>query len=210
MTIVENNTRTVNVTGGVDTHAEFHVAAAIDANGGVLGLETFETTTGGHRGLVRWLASFGVIDKIGVEGTGSYGAGLARHLTAKGITVIEVDRPNRQARHRKGKSDAIDAIAAARAVLTGTATGHPKSRDGNIEAIRVLSVARRSGANEWIQILNQMRHLCFTAPEEIRRTRTTRDMITPPKPVDRFPRIRAGPRNDLTRHCLRATFCVAL
>ena len=169
MTIVENNTRTVNVTGGVDTHAEFHVVAAVDANGGVLGLETFETTTGGYRRLVRWLGGFGVIDKIGVEGTGSYGAGLARHLAAKGITVIEVDRPNRQARHRAGKSDAIDAIAAARAVLTGTATGQPKSRDGNIEAIRVLSVARRSGANEWIQILNQMRHLCFTAPEEIRR-----------------------------------------
>ena len=123
MTIVENNTQTVNVIGGVDTHAEFHVAAAVDANGGVLGVETFETTTGGHRGLVRWLGGFGVIDKIGVEGTGSYGAGLARHLAAKGITVIEVDRPNRQARHRAGKSGAIDAIAAARAVLTGTATG---------------------------------------------------------------------------------------
>ncbi len=124
MTIVENNTCTVNVTGGVDTHAEFHVVAAVDANGGVLGLETFETKTGGHRRLVRWPAGFGVIDKIGVEGTGPYGAGLARHLSAKGITVIEVARPNREARHHRAKSDAIDAIAAARAVLTGTA-GHP-------------------------------------------------------------------------------------
>jgi transposase len=154
---------------GIDTHADFHVAAAIDHNGGVLGVETFDTTTAGHRCLVRWLAGFGVLDKIGVEGTGSYGAGIARHLTAKAITVIEVDRPNRQARHRAGKSDAVDAIVAARAVLTGTATGTPKSRDGNIEAIRVLCVARRSGSSEWIQIINQMRHLCFTAPEEIRR-----------------------------------------
>jgi transposase len=169
MTIAETTSRAMTVTGGIDTHADFHVAAAIDHNGGVLGVETFDTTTAGHRCLVRWLAGFGVIDKIGVEGTGSYGAGIARHLTGKGLTVIEVDRPNRQARHRAHKSDAVDAIAAARAVLTGTATGTPKSRDGNIEAIRVLCVARRSGSSEWIQIINQMRHLCFTAPEEIRR-----------------------------------------
>ena len=170
MTIVETTqTRTLVVTAGIDTHANFHVAATIDHNGGVLGVETFDTTTGGHRSLVRWLAAFGVIDKVGVEGTGSYGAEIARHLTGKGIMVVEVDRPNRQARHRAGKSDAVDAIAAARAALTGTATGTPKTRDGSIEAIRVLSVARRSGASEWIQIVNQMRHLCFTAPEEIRR-----------------------------------------
>ncbi len=170
MTIVENTgTRSLIITAGIDTHADFHVAAAIDHNGGVLGVETFTTTTGGHRDLVRWLIGFGVIDKIGVEGTGSYGAGIARHLTGKGINLVEVDRPNRQARHRAGKSDAVDAIAAARAALTGTATGTPKTRDGNIEAIRVLSVARRSGASEWIQIINQIRHLCFTGPEEIRR-----------------------------------------
>ncbi len=170
MTIVENTgTRTHSITAGIDTHADFHVAAAIDHNGGLLGVETFHTTTGGHRDLVRWLAGFGPVDKIGVEGTGSYGAGIARHLTGKGITVVEVDRPNRQARHRAGKSDAVDAISAARAALSGTATGTPKSRDGNIEAIRVLTVARRSAASEWIAIINQIRHVCFTAPEEIRR-----------------------------------------
>ena len=165
MTIVEN--RTVTVTGGVDTHLDFHVAAAIDSNGGVLGVETFDTTTGGYRNLVRWLAGFGTISLVGVEGTGSYGAGLTRHLTGKGIRVVEVDRPNRQARHRAGKTDAIDAISAARAALTGTATGVPKSRTGNIEAIRVLTIARRSAANEWIAILNQIRHVTFTAPDEI-------------------------------------------
>jgi len=170
MTIVENtHTRTHTITAGIDTHADFHVAAAIDHNGGLLGVETFTTTTGGHRDMVAWLAGFGAIDKIGVEGTGSYGAGIARHLTGKGITVVEVDRPNRQARHRAGKSDAVDAIAAARAALSGTAIGIPKTRDGNIEAIRVLTVARRSAASEWIAIINQIRHVCFTAPEEIRR-----------------------------------------
>jgi transposase len=98
MTIVENTgTGMLMITGGIDTHADFHVAPAIDHNGGVLGVETFTTTAGGHRELVRWLAGFGVIDKIGVEGTGSYGAGIARHLTGKGVVVIEVDRPNRQA-----------------------------------------------------------------------------------------------------------------
>ncbi len=166
MTIVEN--RTITVTGGIDTHLDFHVAAAVDSNGGVLGVETFDTTTGGYRQLVAWFAGFGTISLVGVEGTGSYGAGVARHLTGKGIRVVEVDRPNRQARHRAGKTDAIDAIAAARAALTGTATGVPKSRTGNIEAIRVLTVACRSAANEWIAVVSQIRHVTFTAPDEIR------------------------------------------
>ena len=166
MTIVENHL--LSVTGGIDTHRDFHVAAAVDPNGGLLGVETFDTTTGGYRRLVAWLAAFGDIDLIGVEGTGSYGAGIARHLAGKGIRVVEVDRPNRQARHRAGKTDAVDAIAAARAALSGTATGVPKTRTGPIEAIRVLTVARRSAASEWTAILNQMRHICFTAPDELR------------------------------------------
>ena len=166
MTIVENHL--LSVTGGIDTHRDFHVAAAVDPNGGLLGVETFDTTTGGYRRLVAWLAGFGDIDLIGVEGTGSYGAGIARHLGGKGIRIVEVDRPNRQARHRAGKTDAVDAIAAARAALSGTATGVAKTRTGPIEAIRVLTVARRSAAGEWTAILNQMRHLCFTAPDELR------------------------------------------
>lgn len=169
MTIVENtHPSTLVVTAGIDTHADFHVAAAVDHNGGVLGVEMFDTTISGYRSLLCWLSDFGPVDKVGVEGTGSYGAGICRHLRTEGVPVIEVDRPDRQARHRTGKSDAVDAIAAARAVLSGTAAGTPKSRDGNIEAIRVLSVARRSASSEWIQVVNQMRHLCFTAPDEIR------------------------------------------
>ncbi len=166
MTIVENHLLTV--TGGIDTHLDFHVAAAVDSNGGVLGVETFDTTAVGYRRLVAWLAGFGTISLVGVEGTGSYGAGVTRHLTDKAIQVVEVDRPNRQARHRAGKTDAIDAIAAARAALSGTATGTPKSRNGNIEAIRVLTIARRSAANEWIAVVSQIRHVTFTAPDDIR------------------------------------------
>ncbi len=102
MTIVENRTL---ITGGVDTHLNFHVAAAIDANGGTLGIETFPVGRRHYDELLSWLVGFGEIDKIGVEGTGSYGAGLARHLRQADISVVEVDRPNRQMRSRQGKSD---------------------------------------------------------------------------------------------------------
>ncbi|MBG7606070.1 MAG: transposase [Actinobacteria bacterium] len=165
MTIVENQTQ---ITGGVDTHLDFHVAAAVDINGGVLGVETFPTRGSGYARLVTWLQEFGRIEQVGVEGTGSYGIGVARHLRSEGIAVVEVDRPNRQARHRHGKSDDVDAIAAARAALTKTATGQAKHRDGNVEAIRVLMVARRSAVDERIAILNQIRHLVICAPDDIR------------------------------------------
>ena len=165
MTIVET---TRPVTGGVDTHADVHVAAAVDANGGVLGVESFATTPAGYVQLHGWLSGFGAVDRVGVEGTGAYGAGLARHLRGEGLVVIEVDRPNRQLRRRQGKSDAIDAIEAARAALSGRASGIAKSADGDVEAIRALLVARRSGRDVRIKYLNQIRHLGFTAPDELR------------------------------------------
>ena len=115
-----------------------------------------------------WLAGFGTVDRVGVEGTGAYGAGLARHLRGEGLVVIEVDRPNRQERRRNGKSDELDAIEAARAALSGRASGIAKSADGDVEAIRALLVARRSGRNVRIKYLNQIRHLGFTAPDELR------------------------------------------
>ena len=130
------------VTGGVDTHLDNHVAAALDARGGVLGTATFPTTTAGYRRLLAWLASFGPVGRVGVEGTGSYGTALARYLTGQGVTVIEVARPNRQVRRRYGKTDIVDAIAAARAVMSGEASATPKSHDGDVEALRTLKVAR--------------------------------------------------------------------
>jgi transposase len=165
MTIVEN---TRPITGGVDTHADVHVAAAVDANGGVLGVESFATTPAGYAQLHGWLSGFGPVERVGVEGTGAYGAGLARHLRGRGLVVIEVDRPNRQERRRNGKSDELDAIEAARAALSGRASGVAKSADGDVEAIRALLVVRRSGRNVRIKYLNQIRHLGFTAPEELR------------------------------------------
>jgi transposase len=158
----------VGVTGGVDTHADVHVAAAIDHNGGVLGIESFLTNEAGYENLVGWLTSFGPVTRVGVEGTGSYGVGLTRFLTATGIEVVEVDRPNRQVRRRKGKSDPTDAVAAARAALSGAAVVTPKARNGPVEQMRVLLVARRSARQQRIQTLNQLRHLVLTAPEPIR------------------------------------------
>jgi transposase len=104
------------VTGGVDTHSDMHVAAAVDHLGGVLGTAQFHTTPAGYRRLLSWLESFGPLHQVGVEGTGSYGAALARHLAEHEVVVIEVARPNRQVRRRHGKTDVVDAIAAARAV----------------------------------------------------------------------------------------------
>ena len=150
MAIVEA-ARTTAVTGGVDTHLDLNVAAALDSVGGLLGVEEFPTTAAGHEKLLCWLAGFGDVARVGVEGTGSYGAGLARYLRGAGVEVVEVDRPNRQVRRRAGKTDTVDAIEAARAAQGGRALGAPKTRDGNVEAIRALVVARRSARDTRIK-----------------------------------------------------------
>jgi len=156
------------VTGGVDTHLDVHVAAALDSIGGVLGTAPFPTTTAGYRQLLAWLRIFGELGRVGVEGTGSYGVALSRHLTAKGVAVIEVSRPNRQVRRRYGKTDVVDAIAAARAVLSGEANATPKTHDGSVEALRALKVLQRSATKARTQALNQLRNLLVTAPDELR------------------------------------------
>jgi transposase len=164
MTIVE---ATRQITGGVDTHLDVHVAAALDHVGGFLGVESFAVGPDGYEALLAWLENFGKVGRVGVEGTGSYGAGLARFLAGHGITVIEVDRPNRAERRRSGKSDPLDATEAARAALSGRAKGLPKSRDGGVEAIRMLLVANRSARQARVKALVQMRHLVITAPDEL-------------------------------------------
>ena len=123
------------ITGGVDTHADTHVAAALDPVGGLLGVRVFPATAAGYAAMLGWLRGFGTVALVGVEGTGSYGAGLARHLAAAGIRVVEVDRADRQDRHRQGKSDPLDAVSAARAAQSGRASGAPRGRDGTVEAI---------------------------------------------------------------------------
>jgi transposase len=165
MSIVES---TRPVTGGVDTHLDQHVAAALDRAGALLGVESFPATTAGYRDLHGWLANFGEIVAVGVEGTGAYGVGLARFLHAASVKVIEVDRPNRQVRRRHGKSDPLDAVEAARAALSGRASGIAKTADGHVEAIRVLLVAKRSARAARTKALTQIRHLGFCAPDNLR------------------------------------------
>jgi len=156
------------VTGGVDTHAEVNVAAVVDAIGRVLGTEEFPTTAGGDQAVLAWMRRHGRLVKVGVEGTGSYGAGLARYLAAQGVEVVEVIRPNRQARRQRGKSDAADAVAAALAALNGEASGRPKTHDGAAESIRMLRVARRGALKARTQAANQLRDLIVTAPGPLR------------------------------------------
>ena len=131
-TIAQDDPR--RVTGGVDTHKDVHVAAVLDALGRLIATAAFPATRHGYRRMLRWLQSHGELVGVGVEGCGSWGAGLARFLTARGVSVIEVNRPNRQNRRRRGKSDPVDAEAAARAVLNGQATVIPKAGTGPVEA----------------------------------------------------------------------------
>jgi transposase len=156
------------VIGGVDTHADVHVAAACDPLGAVLGTESFPTTAAGYQAMLAWWRGFGELGVVGVEGTGSYGVGLTRFLLGAGVELREVLRPNRQVRRRHGKTDVVDAIAAARAVVTGEASATPKSHDGTVEALRVLKIAHRSAHKSRTQALNQLRDLVTTAPEELR------------------------------------------
>ena len=158
----------IEVVGGVDTHKDTHTAAAVDRAGRLLGSRQFEATPDGYRALLAWLASFGPVTLVGVEGTGAYGAGLARFLAVEQIPVVEIDRPDRKARRWQGKSDPVDAETAARAALTARRTGTPKDRDGRVEALRSLRIARRSAVKQRSDVIRQMQALVITAPEPLR------------------------------------------
>ena len=156
------------ITLGVDTHKDTHVAVALDGLGRRLGTLSIPTTPAGYEELVDWANEFGPLEGVGIEGTGSFGAGLSRFLRSEGARVFEVDRPKRRDQYRSGKSDPIDAELAARAVLAGTATGRPKDADGEVEMIRTLRVTRRSAVKARAQAVNQLKNLLITAPEELR------------------------------------------
>jgi len=153
---------------GVDTHKDEHVAVAIDERGALLGQFGLAATAVGYADLEAWALSLGPVIAFGVEGTGSYGAGLARSLAGRDHTVIEVNRPDRSTRRRVGKSDPIDAEMAARSVLAGVATGQPKSGDDYVEMIRMLKVAKDSAVRARTQAINQIKALIVTAPQELR------------------------------------------
>jgi transposase len=156
------------VIGGVDTHKDAHVVAALTEQGALLGTASFPADSAGYDQLLAWLRDFGPVTSVGIEGTGSYGAGLCRFLQAADVLVREVSRPKRQWRRRYGKSDPRDAEAAARAMLAGEALGIPQQRDGAVEAIRMLRMARRSAIKARTQTTNQLRAVLDTAPDELR------------------------------------------
>jgi transposase len=167
------DTTEVAVILGVDTHLDLHVAVAIDHLGRRLGEASVPTTAKGYEELLRWAEGFGPVGCAGIEGTSSYGAGLARHLRSRGIEVLEVERPRYRRpssrRNLQKKSDPSDAEAVARAVLAGEATGAPKSGDGRVEMIRALRAVRRSAIKASTQAANQLQGLRVTAPEGLRR-----------------------------------------
>ena len=156
------------VTAGADTHRDTHMVAALDQRGAELGVKSFNTDPAGHAALLEWLETFGPVERIGIEGTGTYGAGLCRFLHRNNIEVIEVSCGDRQARRSHGKSDPVDAVAAARAAQSGKATAQPKARTGNVEAIRALRLVKRSATRDRTGAVNQMRALVVTAPDEVR------------------------------------------
>ena len=155
---------------GVDTHQRTHHAVALGPDGGLLGGREFAATGAGHAALLDWAAGYGLIDRVGIESTGSYGAGLTRHLLAAGIDVIEVNRPDKSTRARDGKSDPIDAEAAARAVLAGRATARPKITTGVVESIRMLLITRESAVKARTAAYSQLRDVITTAPSELHDT----------------------------------------
>ena len=165
MTILED---TRVITGGVDTHADMHVAAALDPLGGLLGVREFPATAAGYGDLLSWLTGFGDLALVGVEGTGSYGAGLARYLAAARVRVVEVDRADRQDRHRRASPIRWMRSARRGPPCPDGRPGAPKGRDGAVEAIRALMVAKRSARNERTQAINQARSLIVTGPDELR------------------------------------------
>jgi transposase len=165
---------------GIDTHADTICVAACDRTGRVLGTAEFPVTVRGHQAMFRWASRFGEIAVAGVEGTSSYGRATTEFLTSEGVRVTEVIRPNRQTRRRLGKSDPADAIAAARAVLSGEADAIPKTGNGPIEDIRVLQIARSSAIRARTRAANQIRDLIITAPLDLRqrlRPLTTRQRV---------------------------------
>jgi len=168
MTTIARDEARIEVAGGVDTHQDTHTAAVIDTTGRPLAHRQFPATSAGYRQLLTWLRGFGTLLFVGVEGTGVYGAGLARHLSGEGVRLVEVDRPDRKARRFTGKSDPLDAQAAARAALAGVRTGVPKDRTGQVEALRNLRVARRSAIEQRSDCMRQIKTLLITAPDPVR------------------------------------------
>jgi transposase len=156
------------VVGGVDTHKDLHVAAIVDEQDRVLGTRSFATTRQGYRQMLTWMRSFGAVQRIGVESTGSYGAGLLRFLQQAEVTVLEVTTPDKQDRRKRGKNDDLDAQNAAHAAFAGKRTVTPRSRDGMVEALRVLVATRKTAVTARRVALQMIHNTIVAAPDGLR------------------------------------------
>lgn len=156
------------VVGGVDTHKDLHVAAVVDEQDRLLGSCSFATTRQGYRQLVAWMRSFGQFKRVGVETTGSYGAGLLRHLQSVGVEVLEVTTPDRTDWRRRGKNDNLDAEAVAHAAFAGKRAVTPKRRDGMMESLRVLEACRKTAVAARRVALQMIHNTIVCAPEDLR------------------------------------------
>ncbi|GAA2749687.1 IS110 family transposase [Amnibacterium kyonggiense] len=189
----------VMVIGGIDTHSQTHTVAAVTTAGAMLGSATFPANRSGYGQAAAWLAGHGQVVKVGVEGTGSYGAGVTRHLQAAGLQVVEVNRPDLPTRRRVGKSDPIDAESAARAVLSGTAEATPKDTTGAVEGLRNLRVARRHAVKQQGDAARRIRSLLITAPEQLQRQLTGLTMLALARRAAGFrPDLAAAATGDVT------------
>ena len=203
----ESSNRDVQVIIGVDTHQDQHVAVAIDQRGVRLDEKHVPVATCGYEELERWSRNLGQVHAFGIEGTGSYGAGLARFLTSRNYTVVEINRPDRSVRRRKGKSDATDAEMAARAVLSGIADAIPKSGEGEVEMIRMLKSTKDSAVKARTQAINQIKALAVTAPSELRETL---DGLTTAALITRCKGLRSGRLDNpkaAAKYALRSLAC---
>lgn len=171
----------IQVIAGIDTHADTHHVAVINEHGKPLADREFLAVGSGYRKILDFIPRYGTVTAVGVEGTGSYGAELTKTLRNEGLTVLEVNRPNRAARRLKGKSDPLDAYQAAQSILDGRTTAIPKAKDGPVECLRVLRAARTSAVKARTAAINQIKGLLVTAPDKLRaryRTLGARALIT--------------------------------
>lgn len=166
MSLQVDNSSTV--VGGVDTHKELHVAAVVDQHDRLLGSASFPTTRHGYKTMLAWMRSYGTLSRVGMECSGTYGAGLLRYLQQAGITVLEVTAPDKPVRRKRGKDDTIDAENAAHAAYAGRRTVTPKTRDGMIESLRVLKVCRKTAIAARRIALQMIQMQIISAPDELR------------------------------------------
>ena len=166
--MAESQSSKATVVGGVDTHKELHVAAVVDQHNRVLGSEYFPTTRHGYKTMLKWMRAFGQLQRVGVECTGSYGAGLLRYLQRAEVEVLEVTAPDKTDRRKRGKDDTMDAENAAHAAFANIRTVTPKSRDGMVESLRVLIVCRKSAVAARRISLQMIQMNIVSAPDELR------------------------------------------